>query len=295
MATLQRCDGTSVVYADSDLDSLIAHLIAGNASGTGNGDNVYFMCSPPSLLIMDLNWQINRRFSELFQASTNMNLLFYLQFENDHDYYDLPEALVKCGYAGVLPRDAMDLPIVYMALYESGLVGANKAISIGSGDSLVGFAGTVTEPAQIKGLIGGSGVLLSASATDITIEAQSLLFSSLGAGTPILDPSSTISNIYLNTLQAGAGISRRRCPDLLGSDPELCWDGRHVSPRRSRLHQVPARGTRSRRDVRRKHSHGRSRFNSERVGPESLAVVDSTSFRWYASPYCKPNDHRPAA
>ena len=106
MATLQRYDGTSVAYADSDLDSLIAHRIAGNASGTGNGDNVYFMCAPTSLLIMDLNWQINRRFSELFQASANMNQLFYLQFENDHDYYNLPEALVKCGYAGVLPQDA---------------------------------------------------------------------------------------------------------------------------------------------------------------------------------------------
>ena len=110
---------------------------------------------------MDLNWQINRRFSELFQASTNMNLLFFLQFENDQDYYDLPEALVKCGYAGVLPQSAADLPSVYMAPYESGLVGANKAINIGSGDSLVGFAGTVTEPAQIKGLEAGPGILLS--------------------------------------------------------------------------------------------------------------------------------------
>ena len=125
MATLQRYDGTSVAYADPDLDSIIAHLIAANASGTGTGDNVFFTCAPPSLLIMDLNWQINRRFSELFQASPNMNQLFFLQFENDHDYYNL-EALVKCGYAGVLPQDAADLPSVYMALYESGLVGANR-------------------------------------------------------------------------------------------------------------------------------------------------------------------------
>ena len=207
MATLQRYDGTSVVHADSDLDSIIAHLVAANASGTGNGDDVFFMCSPPSLLIMDLNWQINRRFSELFQASTNMNQLFFLQFENDQDYYDLPDALAKCGYAGVLPQSAADLPSVYMALYESGLVGASKAINVGSGDSLVAFGGTITEPAQIKGLQAGPGVLLSDTGTDINIAAQPPTFSSLGAGTPILDYSSTPSHIYLNTLQAGAGIS----------------------------------------------------------------------------------------
>ena len=116
MATLQRYDGTSVDYSDADLDSSIAHLTAANVSGTGTGDNVFFMAAAPSLLIMDLNWQINRRFSELFQASNNVNQLFNLQFENDQDYYNLPQALAKCGYAGVLPQNASDLPSVYMVL-----------------------------------------------------------------------------------------------------------------------------------------------------------------------------------
>ena len=116
MATLQRYDGTSVDYSDADLDSVIANLTAANVSGAGTGDNVFFMAAAPSLLIMDLNWQINRRFSELFQASNNVNQLFNLQFENDQDYYNLPQALVKCGYAGVLPQNASDLPSVYMVL-----------------------------------------------------------------------------------------------------------------------------------------------------------------------------------
>ena len=207
MATLQRYDGTSVAYADSDLDSIIAHLVAANASGRGNGDNVFFMCSPPSLLIVDLNWQINRRFSELFQASANVNLMFYLQFENDQDYYDLPDAFVKCGYAGVLPQTAADLPSVCVALYESGLVGASKSIAIGSGGSLVEFGGAITEPAQIKGLLAGPGVILSDTGTDINITAQPPSVSALGGGTPILDYSTNVSHIYLNTLLAGAGIS----------------------------------------------------------------------------------------
>ena len=196
-----------MVYSDSDLESIIAHLMAANASGTGNGDNVYFMCAAPSLLIMDLNWQINRRFSELFQASANMNQLFFLQFENDHDYYNLPDALAKCGYAGVLPQEAADLPSVYMAYYDSGLEGGNKAISIGTSESLVAFAGTITEPGHIKGLMAGPGVLLSDTGTDINIAAQPPSVSSLGAGTQILDPRSSPSQIFLNTLQAGVGIS----------------------------------------------------------------------------------------
>ena len=61
MATLQRADGTSVAYAGADLDSIIAHLTAANAAGSGNGENIFFMSAAPDLLIMDLNWQINRR------------------------------------------------------------------------------------------------------------------------------------------------------------------------------------------------------------------------------------------
>ena len=207
MATLQRYDGTSVSFSGADLDSMIAHLTAANAAGCGNGENIFFMAAAPYLLLMDLNWQINRKFSELFQASFDINQLFHLRFDNEQDYYDLPAALVRCGYAGEPPADASGLPSVYMTLYDSGLGGADKAISVGTGDSLVSFGGTMTEPAHIKGLIGGSGVLLGTSDTDITIEALVPQFTTLGSGLPLIDPSSSSQNMYMRSLQGGTGIN----------------------------------------------------------------------------------------
>ena len=195
MATLQRYSGTSVSSSSADLDSMIAHLTAANAAGCGDGENIFFMAAAPYPLLMGLNWQINRKFSELFQASFDNNQLFHLRFENEQDYYDLPSALVRCGFAGEPPTDAGSLPQVYMALFESGFGGAEKAISVGNGDSLVAFGGTTTEPAHIRGLIGGTGILLGTSGTDITIEALTPQIATLGQGLPLMDPSSASRNI----------------------------------------------------------------------------------------------------
>jgi hypothetical protein len=224
MATLlRRYDGTTTTYAAADMELLLAHLLSANSAGCSDG-SVFFWAASPYLVLADLAFQVNRRLSELFEAQADPTNPFGLAFSADGQYYTLGEALLACGYAGEVPQTVSDLSALFMAVYQSASGGADsKVLSDATGSSLVATSGSISLPAHLKGLIGGQGVLLSESDTDITITANATSIATIGTGVPLIDPTSTALTKYLASLAVTNGLTLNRNAGVLslGLGPTL--------------------------------------------------------------------------
>jgi hypothetical protein len=98
-----------------------------------------------------------------------------------------------------------------MAMYQSTSGGADsKVLSVATGSSLVATRGNSGTPATLKGMLGGQGILLSESGTDITITSNSVPITSVGSGLSLIDPSSTPLAKYLVSLAVQNGLSLDR-------------------------------------------------------------------------------------
>jgi hypothetical protein len=119
--------------------------------------------------------------------------------------------LLACGYAGEVPVTSADLSNIFMALYQSSSGGADsKVLSDATGSSLVASSGSQALPAHLKGLIGGQGILLSESETDITITANATPIATIGSGLALIDPTSTPLTKDIASIAVANGLTISR-------------------------------------------------------------------------------------
>lgn len=167
--TLIKADGSTHSWTAEDLSAVLARMIAGGQAVCVGANGIAMMNARDGLLLVDAEWVIGRRLTELFTVEARSGQPYGIGFINDSVVVSVNTALESCAYSGIIP--ITDLAQVHMVYYDAGSSKYAQDASA-SGVKLVKSEGVLGgDSAKIKTLLAGTGVTLDGGTDSVTISA----------------------------------------------------------------------------------------------------------------------------
>ena len=168
--TLIKADGTSHSWTAQDLSAILARMIAAEQAVCVGAEGVAMMNARDGLLLVDAEWVIGRRLTELFTAEARSGQPYGVGFLANSTVFSVHAALEACGYSGV---PVSSLAAVHMVFYDAGSSKYAEDASA-AGVKLVKSGGVLGgDSAKIRTLVAGTGVTLDGGTDSVTISAPS--------------------------------------------------------------------------------------------------------------------------
>ena len=155
-------------FTETELISILTNL-NGSSNYFANGLNElgYIRIASGTLLLVDLNSHINRQLFEIYSFHFSVTNQFNLKLVHNDNALELNinDALLSVGYSGTIPISTLES--VFMKMYTN----SNQAYLL-SHDIVKHTGNFGVEPAELKSLVAGSGIVLSNDANNLTITAN---------------------------------------------------------------------------------------------------------------------------
>ncbi len=195
VVTLVKADGRLLAYTQETLSRILGDLRAGNQNYCLGASGAAFMrAAPAGLLLLDVDYGLNRRLTETFQASQSATAPFGIVLSQGAASYTVSDAYAALGYAGSLGA----LGDVYAAFWEQA--DTAKYLLEGGDGSLVKSGGLFgSQAASLKTLAASGELSLTSTADEVQLSVAPL---ASAGGVSLLQDSRTLKG-----LTAGAGIS----------------------------------------------------------------------------------------
>lgn len=155
-------------FTETELISILTNLnCSSNYFANGLNELVYIRIASSSLLLVDLNAHINKQLFDIDSFHFSVTNQFNLKLVHNDNALELNinDALLSVGYSGTIPISTLES--VFMKMYTN----SNQAYLLYH--DIVKHTGNVgVEPAELKSLVTGNGIVLSNGANNLTITAN---------------------------------------------------------------------------------------------------------------------------
>ena len=194
MTSLSRVDGTTTLYDNTYLSSLLTRLQAQNQKSVLGSDSVAYVQADPCLLLIDTANAVLLKLYQTYTPSYSATDPFNLVWQLNSSGYSTAQALIASG----LPANSSpaNLSALYMALFTGNVInyitGSQMVVSSGM------FANS---PAMIKSIAVSGGLSMSDAKGVITLSTDyTSVQALLSFVAPLIQTGSVISFNY------GAGL-----------------------------------------------------------------------------------------
>ena len=161
---LNRADGSVTSFTALDLEALAAHLLGAQQAFVESGGVRFWRVGFFSLLLVDVTTSRNRRLTETFELTYNVDMPFGLRFRQNASVYDLYAAIRSLGYFVV---NGATLESLNMAQYTLG-----GAAILQTGQLVADVGAFGVRAARLRTLTVGTGLGVQVVGTMSNYRAQ---------------------------------------------------------------------------------------------------------------------------